>query len=83
MFGDLYAPIFDVKDLSPDDRLWLAVSQMSAALRTGKGRVNDDLIGLCHLSERRSAMAELSAGLVPSLSSEASGARGLLPRRIE
>ena len=42
MLSDLYAPVADVEDLSPGDRLWLAMSEMSAALQTGKGRVNDD-----------------------------------------
>ena len=82
MFGYLHAPLRDVKDLAADDPLRLAESELNAALRADNGRVNDELIGACDLSESRAAMTELSARFHPGLMPQASGAAGFLPRRI-
>lgn len=83
MFGDFHLTIVDVEDLSSGADGWRAVLKMRAAARTGFGSMTDELVGLRDLPERGSAMAELTAGLESRLLSEASGARGLLPRRIK
>lgn len=59
MLSHFQSPINNVKDLATDQ--WPRPRRLNerAALRTGFGSMNDNLIGLRNLSERCPAMTEL------------------------
>jgi hypothetical protein len=59
------------------------VLEMRATANACLGSMNDDLIGLRDLAQRRAAMAELAAGLESRLLSQAAGAPDLFPREVE
>jgi hypothetical protein len=79
MFCDLHAPVREVEDLATDDSLGRAVLERRAASGAEVGSVKDESVWLRDLSERRSMMRELTAGLASRLLSEATGALDLLP----
>jgi hypothetical protein len=82
MFGDLHAPVREVEDLATDDSLGRAVMERRAASGAEVGSVKDESVWLRDLSESRSVMRELTAGLAPGLLSEAPGALDLVPGRV-